>query len=104
MRVADDLVANWSAEEFVDGQIYGFPFNIPKGDVYGADGASVYTVGREEVAAEHQLPQTLCFPRVGSDDDFGEVIDGFHDCASHAGCSDFTESVDSGVGLDAYEQ
>ena len=102
--VADDFVADGSAEEFVDGHVDGFAFDVPKGDVDGADGASVDAVCGEEVSSEHELPEAFGFPWVGTDDDLCEVVDGFHDCASHAGDSNFAEAVDSGIGFDTYEE
>ena len=50
------------------------------------------------------MPEAFGLPRIGSDDDFGEVVDGLHNGTSHAQGADFSEAVDAGVGVDADEE
>ena len=70
VRVADDFVAGGTAEEFVYGSAYGLSFDVPEGDIDGADGAAVCALGGEEVASEHELPEAFGLPRIGSNNDF----------------------------------
>ena len=76
----------------------------PQRNIDGADRTSVDAVGGEEIAAEHELPKSFVSQGSEPTTTSAEMVDGFHDRASRAGCSDFAEPMDPGIGFDADEE
>ena len=97
--VADDLVSDGPAEQLIDGQPRRLALYVPQRDVYGADGAGINPVRREEAAPVHMLPEALGAPRLLPDDDLRQMVYRLRNRAAPVADSDFAQPVDPLVRL-----
>ena len=104
VRVADDFVANATAQQLIDGHAEGLALDVPQGDVDGGDCGAQHALGREEAAAEEELPDVFDTKGVLSDEDLLKVLE----CADHglfaAGQAGLSHAVDTLVGVNDDEE
>ena len=97
--VTHNLVPDRSTQQLVDRHVHRLAFDVPQGDVNGANSASVNRVSWEEVGPEHLLPELLGRPWVLADHDLRQVGDSRLDGVAPVSYTDLAQAVYTGVRL-----